>query len=173
MNTLESIFTRRSIRKFNDKAVSDTDVTTLLQAAMAAPSAGNAQPWRFIVVREKSTFENIAKLHPYAQMAKESSVCIVVCADLEAEKYPGFWVQDCSAAIQNILLAARDLNMGTVWTGVTPIAERAAAFKELFALPEHAEVLGIIVCGYTDQDFKSRETFDAGKIFQEKWGNNV
>ncbi len=170
MLTLDAIFTRRSIRKFTSKPIEDAEVNTLLQAAMAAPSAGNAQPWRFIVVREKESFEAIAKLHPYAQMAKESSVCIVVCADLQAEKYPGFWVQDCSAAIENMLLAARALNIGTVWTGVTPVADRAAAFKEYFDLPQQAEVLGIVVCGYTDQEFKKRDTYDAAKIFTEKWG---
>ncbi len=170
MQTLDAIFTRRSIRKFTDKAVTEEEVNTLLQAAMAAPSAGNAQPWRFIVVRDPQSLEAIAATNPYAQMAKESSVCLVVCADLQAEKYPGYWVQDGSAAIQNILLAARDLGIGTVWTGVTPDKERAAAFKEYFSLPEHAEVLGIVVCGYPAQEFKSRDTFVEAKVFAEKWG---
>ncbi len=170
MNIFEAIATRRSIRKFTDEVVSDAQVTQILEAGMAAPSAGNAQPWRFIVVREKQAMEDIAKLHPYAQMAKESSVCIAVCADTQVEKHAGFWVQDCSAAIQNMLLAARGLGIGTVWTGITPVQERAAAFKEFFALPDHVEILGIVVCGYPDQPFKARDTFDAGKVFTEKWG---
>ncbi len=170
MDIFEAIATRRSIRKFNDKTVRDADIKKLLQAAMAAPSAGNSQPWRFIVVRDKEGLEAIAANNPYAQMAKEASVCIVVCADLNAEKYQGFWPQDCSAAIQNMLLAARALGIGTVWTGVTPIAERAAAYKKYFELPEHAEVLGIVACGYPEQPFTERNTYSEEKVFTEKWG---
>ncbi len=170
MDTFEAIFTRRSIRKFTQELVTDAQVTKILEAGMAAPSAGNVQPWRFIVVRDKQALQGIAELHPYAQMAKESSVCIAVCADKQVEKHAGFWVQDCSAAIQNMLLAARALGVGTVWTGVSPVQERAAAFKAFFELPEHAEVLGIVVCGYPDQPFKARETFDSAKVFTEKWG---
>ncbi len=170
MDTFEAIYTRRSIRKFNSKVIRDSEIKKLLHAGMAAPSAGNAQPWRFIGVREKENLEAIAARNPYAQMAKEASVCIVVCADLSAEKYPGFWPQDCAAAIQNILLAARALDIGTVWTGVTPIAERAASYKEYFGLPESVEVLGIVVCGYTDQPFTQRDTYAEEKVFSEKWG---
>ncbi len=170
MDIFEAIFTRRSIRKFTTEAVSDAHVQNMLEAAMAAPSAGNAQPWRFIVVRNKETFNAIAAHNPYAQMAKESSVCIVVCADLQAEKYPGYWQQDCAAALQNLLLAGRALGIGTVWTGVYPDKERIVAFKELFALPEHAEVLGIVVCGHPDQPFTKRDTFAQEKVYVEKWG---
>ncbi len=173
MDTLEAIFTRRSIRKFSDKAISDQEITQLLQAAMAAPSAGNAQPWRFIVVREQADFDAIAARHPYAQMAKQSSACIVVCADLSAEKYPGYWPQDCAAAIQNMLLAARAMGIGTVWTGVTPDAERSNAFKDYFALPEQAEVLGIVVCGYPDQPFTQRDTYKEEHVFYGKWGQKT
>ncbi len=170
MDTLEAIFTRRSIRKFSSKTIREADIKRLLQAGMAAPSAGNAQPWRFIVVRNQEDFNAIAARHPYAQMAKDCSACIVVCADLNAEKYPGYWQQDCAAAIQNILLAARAMDIGTVWTGVTPDAERAAAFKEYFALPDHAEVLGIVVCGYPEQPFTTRDTYDENKVFHGTWG---
>ncbi len=170
MDIFEAIFTRRSIRKFLDKAVSDADVTRLLEAAMAAPSAGNAQAWRFIVIRKQEHRDAIAKHHPYAQMAKQAPVCIAVCADVTAEKYAGFWPQDCSAAIQNMLLAARALGIGTVWTGIHPVEERASALKSYFKLPDHVEMLGIVVCGYPDQAFKQRETYDASKVYEEMWG---
>ncbi len=170
MDIFEAIFTRRSIRAFTEEAVSDADVKRMLEAAMVAPSAGNAQPWRFIVVRAQETLEKIAEVNPYAGMAKKSSVCIAVCADLNAEKYPGYWQQDCAAALQNLMLAGRGLGIGTVWTGVYPDESRTAIFKEFFALPEHAEVLGIVVCGHPAQDFKARDNYDAQKVFTEKWG---
>ncbi len=170
MDIFEAIFTRRSIRKFTDKVIDDAEVKKLLQAAMVAPSAGNAKPWRFIVIRDKQSFETIASTNPYAKMATQASVCFAVCADLNAEKYPGYWQQDCSAAIQNMLLAARGLGIGTVWTGVYPDKERSIAFKSFFELPEHAEVLGIIVCGYPDQPFSARDNYDESMIFTEKWG---
>ncbi len=170
MNVFDAIFTRRSIRKFTDEQVSDAHVQKMLEAAMSAPSAGNSQPWRFIVVREKEAFAAIAARNPYAQMATQASVCIVVCVDLNDEKYPGYWQQDCSAAIQNMLLAARGLDIGTVWTGVYPDEQRVKDFKAYFALPDHAHVLGIVVCGHPAQSFKTRDNFDQKKIFHEKWG---
>ncbi len=170
MDLFEAIFTRRSIRKFTDKEISDLEVKKLLEAAMVAPSAGNSKPWRFIVVRDQQSLDAIAKHNQYAQMAPSASVCIVVCADLSAEKFPGYWQQDCSAAIQNMMLAARGLDIGTVWTGVYPEKERCIAFKKLFELPEHAEVVGIVVCGYPDQPFKPRDNYDEAIIFSEKWG---
>ncbi len=170
MDIFEAIFTRRSIRAFTDEAVSDADVKRMLEAAMVAPSAGNAQPWRFIVVRDKNTFASIADTNPYAAMAKQASVCIVVCADISAEKYPGYWQQDCAAALQNLMLAGRGLGIGTVWTGVYPDKGRSETFKQFFALPEQAEVLGIVVCGHPKQEFKARDNFDSSKVFTEKWG---
>ncbi len=171
MDLFEAIFTRRSIRKFSDKSIDDASVKKMLEAAMVAPSAGNSKPWRFIVVRNKDSFATIAKHNPYAQMAVNSSVCIVVCADLSAEKYPGYWQQDCSAAIQNMLLAARGLGIGTVWTGVYPDEARIKAFKSYFELPKQAEVLGIVVCGYPITDFTPRDNYEKEHIFSEKWGN--
>ncbi len=171
MDIFEAIFTRRSIRKFSGENIDNASIKKMLEAAMVAPSAGNSKPWRFIVVRDPQSFEVIAKHNPYAQMAMGSSACIVVCADLNAEKYEGYWQQDCSAAIQNLLLAARGLGIGTVWTGVYPDAERTVAFKSYFELPSNTEILGIIVCGYPTQPFSPRNNYDENNIFIEKWGN--
>ncbi len=170
MDIFEAIFTRRSIRKFTDQNIDDSDVKKMLEAAMVAPSAGNSKPWRFIVVRDPQGLEAVAKFNPYAGMALKSALCIVVCADLSVEKHPGFWQQDCSAAIQNMLLAGRALGIGTVWTGVYPIEERNLAYKNYFGIPENIEVLGIVVCGYTDQAFEKRDNYNPDHIFSEKWG---
>ena len=109
MDALETLFTRRSIRQYTDAPVSDADLAVLLKAAMAAPSANNRQPWQFLVVRDQARREALARVHPYAQMAPKAPLCIVVCGEPAREKTPGFWVQDCAAAVQNILLAARAL----------------------------------------------------------------
>lgn len=172
MDIFEAIFTRRSIRKYTDALVSQEDITLLLSAAMSAPSAGNAQPWRFIVVQAQAQRDAIARLHPYAQMAPKAPLCIAVCADTQAEKYPGFWPQDCSAAIQNLMLAARGKGIGTVWTGIYPIADRVAAFQELFKLPEHIIPLGVVVVGYPDQPFTEHNRYDAQKVRFETWKNS-
>ncbi len=172
MDIFEAIFTRRSIRKFVKQSISDADLKKILEAAMVAPSAGNSKPWRFIIIRDKKSFETIANTNPYAQMATNADLCIAVCADLDAEKYKGYWQQDCSAAIQNLMLAARGLGIGTVWTGVYPDEERCTSFKSYFELPENVELLGIVVCGYPDQPFSARDNYDASLVFNEKWGKS-
>jgi len=100
---LELLMTRRSIRSYTDEDVSAEDVETLLRAAMAAPSAGNQQPWHFVVIRERATMEKIMAAHPYSSMLAQAPVCIAVLGDTALERHKGYWVQDCSAATMNIL----------------------------------------------------------------------
>lgn len=169
MDTFECIFTRRSIRSFIDKDISEADITHILQAAMAAPSAGNAQAWDFIVVRQQHLREAITTCTPYAGMAPKAPVCIIVCADTTREKYKNYWVQDCSAAMQNILLAARAKNIGSVWLGIHPVEERVRALQKVFFMPDHIMPLGIAVLGYTDQPFTEQNRFDAAKVHNESW----
>lgn len=169
MDTFDCLFTRRSIRSFTQEPVSQEDLDAILRAAMAAPTAGNAQTWRFVVITERGLLDKIPAIHPYAGMAAKAPLAVLVCGDLSCEKYPGFWVQDGSAAIQNILLASRALGIGSVWTGIHPIAEREKAFSELFGLPAHVLPLGLVVLGHTDQPFALRETFDPAKIHANTW----
>lgn len=169
MDALEVLFTRRSIRKYADAPVSDEDLKLLLRAAMAAPSANNAQPWQFIVVRDQAQREAVARHHPYAQMAPKAPLCIVVCGDLCKEKTPGFWVQDCSAAIQNIMLAARALGLGTVWTGVHPVEERVAGIRRVFNIPDGVIPLGIVVVGHPAQPFSEQDRYDEHKVRYDRW----
>jgi len=115
MDAIEAILTRRSIRRFRDEPVSDDLIETLLRAAMAAPSAGNQQPWHFVVIRDRETLDTTSTVHPYATMAAEAALAIVVCGDTTLEMHKGFWVQDCAAAIQNLLLAAHASGLGAVW----------------------------------------------------------
>ncbi|MEG2172914.1 MAG: nitroreductase family protein [Desulfovibrionaceae bacterium] len=169
MDTFETIFTRRSIRSFTPQEISETDITHILSAAMSAPSAGNAQPWDFIVVRDQAGREAITQCTPYAGMAPQAPVCVIVCADTSREKYPGFWVQDCAAAMQNLLLAARAKDIGSVWIGIHPVEDRIATVKKLFGLPAQVMPLGIAVLGYSDQKFTEHNRYNAAKVHHETW----
>lgn len=169
MDALEVIHTRRSIRDFTDTPITDEAVEVMLAAAMAAPSAGNAQPWRFIVIRDKKRLHEVTKIHPYAGMAAKAALGILVCADVTAEKYPGFWVQDCAAATQNLMLAARALSIGTVWCGIHPLAEREAAFQKMFGLPDTVRPFAFVAAGYTNRSFVRHDTYAPSKVRQEIW----
>lgn len=169
METLEAIFTRRSIRKFKADPVPKEMLEAVLRAAMAAPSAGNAQPWHFIIVDAKEILEEIPKLNPYAKMATEAPLSILVCADLNLEKFKGFWVQDVSAAVQNLLLAAHDLGLGAVWTGIYPVEERVEGFRRLFKLPENIVPLALVPIGFPNQDYAKVDRFKKERIHYNTW----
>lgn len=169
LDTMTSIFERRSIRKYTDQVVTDDMVTQLLQAAMYAPSAGNQQSWEFIVVKSKETLLKITEIHPYSQMLKEVSVAIVVCGNLQKEKFKDYWVQDCSAATQNILLAAHAVGLGTVWLGVYPVADRVNGVKEILNLPEDIMPLSIIPIGFPAEKKVVNDRFNEAYIHHEKW----
>ena len=169
MDLNETIFNRRSIRKFTDAPVTEAQVRRILEAAMMAPSAGNAQPWQFVVVRDRELLGRIKGINPYAGMAGEAPMGILVCGDLSLEKYEGFWVQDCSAAVQNLLLAVHAEGLGAVWTGIHPLEDRVAGFRELFGLPEHVVPLAFIPVGEPGHQPKSQSRFKAERVHMERW----
>lgn len=169
MNVFDAIRTRRSIRKFTPEPVSPDQIRTLLQAAMMAPSAGNAQPWQLIVVDDRSILAQIPEIHPYAAMSREAAVGILVCGDLSREKYPGFWVQDCAAAVQNLLLVAHGLGLGAVWTGIYPDEGRVARFRERFSLPQHIVPLAFIPVGHPAQHPSAADRFDPARVHHNSW----
>lgn len=166
---MEVILSRRSIRKYTDEPVSDEAVTELLRAAMAAPSAGNQQPWHFIVVRDRRSLEGIAAFHPFGGMAPQAQLAIVVCCDLDLEQRPGFWVQDCSAATENLLLAAHSLGLGAVWLGIHPRPERVEATKKLFALPDNVVPLAIVPIGHPAEHPDPADRYDPGRVHLDRW----
>jgi nitroreductase len=169
MNTFDAIFTRRSIRKYTSQSVPEELVTELLKAAMAAPSAGNEQAWQFIVIRDRAILDAVPKFHPYAAMLKYASVAVLVCGDLSREKYKGFWVQDCSAATQNILLAATARGLGAVWTALHPMEDRVAGMRMLLGLPEQIIPLSLIPIGYPAEHPGSADRFDAERVHRDRW----
>ncbi|EQB88005.1 nitroreductase [Clostridium punense] len=166
---MNSILKRRSIRKYKDIKVSDEFVEDLLRAAMAAPSAGNEQPWEFVVLRDKEVMKRITEIHPYSKMLLNSDVAIVICGDEEKEVFKGYWVQDCSAATENILLAAQDMGLGAVWLGVYPIADRVEKIKELLGLPDNVIPLSIVPVGYPDEEKTPADRFDKTRIHLNRW----
>lgn len=166
---MKSLLSRRSIRHYTKETVKQETIEQLLKAAMAAPSAGNQQPWHFIVIQDKSILDKIPKIHPYAQMTAEASVAILVCGDLLSEKHPGFWVQDCSAATENILIAACELRLGAVWVGVYPNEQRVESFRKLLAIPRHIMPMSLIPIGYPAEHKPPSERYDAAKIHYNKW----
>lgn len=171
MELLEAIHTRRSIRAFTDAPVAEADLDTVLRAAMAAPSAGNAQPWHFIVVTDRTVLDAIPDIHPHAAMVRQAPLAIVVAAELAQEKYPGFgyWTLDCSAAVENLMLAARGLGLGTVWCGIYPRPERMEGLAKLVRLPEGVKAHALVVMGHPAQDFKRVDRFKPERIHRDRW----
>lgn len=170
MELFEAILTRRSIRSFLDKPVAESDIDQLLRAAMAAPSAGNQQSWSFIVIRDKKKLAAIPAIHPYAKMLTQAPVAILVCGRIDG-KWPTFWSQDCSAATQNILLAARDLGLATVWAGIYPEKERMEGMRKLFSIPGNVHPFAIVPIGYSETEFKEVDRFNPEHISYDTWGN--
>lgn len=169
MDLLDGIFTRRSIRKYTKKEITKEHIDTILKAGMYAPSARNQQPWHFIVVTERETLNKIKDIHPYAKMLSESQLAILVCGDEELELSKGYWVVDCSAATQNILLAAHGLGLGTVWLGLHPREERKDAISKLFNLPSHIQPLSLISVGYPGEFKEDPERFKPERIHYNAW----
>ena len=164
---MEAIFKRRSIRKYTEKRVSEEVIERLLRAGMAEPSARNEQPWHFVVIDDKQVLNEIPKIHPYSQMLKEASHAVIVCGDVSIAKE--YWVQDCSAAMENMLLMAVDLGLGAVWLGVYPGKERVKGLKELLDLPENIMPLSIMSIGYPAETKESADRFDSSRIHRNKW----
>ncbi|HUU78117.1 MAG TPA: nitroreductase family protein [candidate division Zixibacteria bacterium] len=169
MELMDAILTRRSIRKFTKGLVSEDDIKILLEAAMQAPSAGNQQPWHFIVINERKILDAIPKFHEYSKMLKQAPVAILICAEVKAEKYCGYWVQDCSAATQNILLAAHNKGLGAVWLGIYPMQDRIEGIKKLLNLPAEIYPLSLIAIGYPAEQKEPVNRFDSKKIRYNSW----
>jgi len=166
---MKEIFERRSIRKYKDKPVEDKLLRKLLQAAMAAPTAGNQQDWEFVIIKNRNILNLITKVHPYSQMLEQAPAAIAVCADLNRESHKGYWVQDCAAATQNILLEAQHLGLGACWLGVYPREERVKGIKEILNLPENVMPLSVIAVGYSTEEKPPANRFDESKIHVDKW----
>ena len=169
MDALEAIHTRRSVRQYADKTVDDETINKLLAAAMSAPSAANEQPWEFVVITDREMLDAVPAFSPFANMVKRAPLGILVCADTRNVIVPGFWVQDCSAATQNLLLAAHALGLGAVWTGVYPMDGHVAGFSKHCRLPEGVIPLAFVVIGYPVDLPLSQDRFRKERIHVNVW----
>ncbi len=170
---MENILTRSSVRDYLDKDVENEKIETMLRAAMAAPTAGNKQPWSFVVIRDKETLKNISDNIRTMKMAEKAPLAIVVCGDMN-KTFPGdgldYWIEDTSAATENLLLAAHSLGLGAVWCGIYPMMERVKFLKELLQLPETIVPLNVIPVGYPKGEATPKDKWKPEQIHYEVWG---
>jgi nitroreductase len=166
---MNEIFIRRSIRKYKQQAVEREKIQKILQAAMQAPSAGNQQPWEFIVVEDKQRLEQLSLVSPYAGPVKNAPLTIVVLANKSAMKFPENWQMDLSAATENLLLEAVHLGLGAVWLGIAPVAKRMDNIRTLFALPDYIEPFAMVAIGYPQDKNKFIDRFNSHKIHFEQY----
>lgn len=169
MEVLEAIFTRRSIRRFTGQPISEADLATVIKAGFCAPSAHNKQPWHFVIVRDKVVLESISEVHPYAKMLPQAGCGIIVCGDKNKEEMTGLLIEDCSAAIENMLLAAHGLGLGAVWCGIYPVPQRIETIGKLINLPSEIIPVGMVVVGHKAEEKGSMDRYDASKVHMEQW----
>lgn len=171
MDALSAIMTRRSVRAYTKKPVTDEQIEILLRAGMAAPSAGNQQPWEFVVIRDAETLAKAKEINKFAAMAEKAPLAILTCVNEERVRLEGYGILDLSACTQNILLAAHAIGLGAVWTGIYPQEERVQGFRELVGAPQSVVPLALVVVGnLRPQSAQSPvDRYDATRIHQEKW----
>lgn len=164
MDAINTILSRRSIRKYTNRPVPQEVIKSMLNAAMHAPTARNIQPWHFVVVDKRATLDLLAEAHPYAKMLKEATLAILVCGDKKLQEMDGYIVQDCSAATQNILLTAHANGLGAVWLGMYPREKRMEDVGQVLNIPEHILPVSLISIGYPDESKDTPERFKADRV---------
>ncbi|NLG85338.1 MAG: nitroreductase family protein [Firmicutes bacterium] len=167
---MDAVWRRRSIRKYLPDPIPEEVVIDLLRAAMSAPSAGNEQPWQFVVIRERRLLDEVPRFHAHAQMIREAPLAILVCGEAEKAKFEGaYWVQDCAAATENILIAATAKGLGSVWLGVYPVAERMEALRRLLGIPEEIVPFALIPIGRPAEEKPPADRYDPQRVHYDRW----
>jgi len=170
---IENIMGRKSVRSYTDRPVSRAQLDTLVRAAMAAPTGRDMRPWKFIVVEDRAALDTLRARLPYARMLREAQAAVVVCGDLSVTDEHGApstnWTFDCSAATENLLLAAEAMGLGAVWTGVHPYKERVDAVSAALGLPEYIVPLNVIPLGYPKGEQQAKDKYDEANIHYNRW----
>ncbi|KAF0198168.1 MAG: nitroreductase [Bacteroidetes bacterium] len=169
---LNVIHSRKSVRHYTEQTVSREILETLVRAGMSAPSAVNRQPWVFIAIDERQTLDELGSRLPYARMLLKTNAAIVVCGDMKKapdEWQQEFWIQDCSAATENILIAAEAIGLGSVWTAVYPAKDRIEIVRRSLNLPDHIIPLNVLPIGFPDNIDKPKDKWNPGKLIWNKW----
>jgi len=168
---IDTIFRRHSIRRYQAKPVERDKLELLLRAAMAAPSACNSQPWEFIVVTEVEVLDRLRDKLRYARY--NAPAAIVVLGNIEVANNAAakrFWIQDCCAAIENIVLAATGLDLGSVWIGVHRVPGFERHVRQILSIPEEVTPLSIVYVGYPDEDRAPQTKYDDRRVYWERYG---
>jgi len=163
---LAVVFSRRSIRIYTPEPVSAQDLQSLLEAGMAAPSASNRKPWHFVAVTDRDTLRALAEAHPYGKMLARAGAAIAVCGDPAISDW---WVQDCSAATENILIAAVALGLGAVWLGSHGNPVRECAIRDVLGIPDSVGVLSLLSVGHPAEEKPPRTQYDASRVHRGRW----
>jgi len=167
---LEYLYTRRSIRRYTNEKVSPEMIKEILLAGMAAPSTGNQRPWEYLVVDDREKMIEITKVHNLSESLKEASFGILVAANLNKLKYPAdWWIQDCAATSQNMLIAINMLKLGGVWLGVYPYEDRVAGVRKIFGLSEDIVPFSMISVGYPAETRRSKKDYHEEIVHWNKW----
>jgi nitroreductase len=165
----DPVLCRRSIRAYTDDPVSHEMIHTLLQAAMAAHSAADERPWHFVVLRDPNIKDQVSLVCPFAHIAEQAPVAILVCGDLGLQKQQGFWPQDCAAATENILVEAQQLGLGAAWLGVYPVEGRVQGFRNLLGIPEVVTPFALVALGHP-ADWRDRlDQYDEVRVHYDCW----
>jgi nitroreductase len=163
---LHIIFARRSIRAYTGEPLSEEEIESLLQAGMAAPSGSNRKPWHFVAVTDTATLQALGERHPYGKMIANAALGIAVCGDPAASDW---WVQDCSAATENILVAAAGLGLGGVWLGCHGRPEREQVVRDVLGIPQRIAVLSLLSIGHPAKEKEARTQYDARRVHRDAW----
>lgn len=163
---LDLIKQRRSIRQYKPEAVSDADIRQLLEAAMAAPSANNSQPWEFVMVTDQGLRQRLAETHNWSGMCARAAVVFAICGDPARSDH---WVEDCSAATENLLLAATALDLGGVWIGIYPRPEREAHVRRTLGIPENIRILCLVPVGHPAETKAQRTQYDEARVHHNRY----
>lgn len=160
---MDTIFHRTSIRKYVDQKVEEDKIIEILRAAMAAPSAGNQQPWEFYVVKGKDKLQQLAGTSPYAKCTANASIAFVICYRKDCNM-PEYAQIDASAATENMLLKVDELGLGAVWLGIAPLQDRMNAVRKVLDIPEQLEVFAIVPCGYPGEEKKQQNRYEENRV---------
>jgi len=169
-SAIDAIFSRRSIRRYQDQPVADDELELLLQAAMAAPSACNSLPWEFVVVTDPDTLVLLREALGFAQYNAPAAIVVLgnpaVAHNSCAKR---FWVQDCSAATENILIAATDLGLGTVWIGIHPMSSLEKPVRRALSIPPDVTPLCMVYVGHPAEEHPSGTKYDEHRVHREHY----
>lgn len=169
--TMDIILQRKSVRNYIDKKVTKGQLDNLMRAGMAAPTAIDSRPWAFVAVTDRKKLDKLSVM-PYCGMLKYASAAILVCGDSSKfiqGPYQDFWIQDCSAATQNILLAAEDMGLGAVWLGGHPVLDRMDLMRQVLEVPEGIIPFSLISIGYPAGTERPKDKYTKDNIHWEKW----